>query len=240
MTNKLFAVNQLFFCVFIIVCSTEANAELGKPEESFEIFDDAKCCDTLENLQYDKLKCGAKIKFNLGEKLTKLKFKNKKGISLYKAIDITSDVEVHDFAISSYLFKDKATNERLGVIPIVAVLNEDFSVSRVSTSTLPFLNKKGGKDFVEVIVTVDSRLRPKERYIVIFTDESFIGNYFVYCAVPQATVSAISMGQDADINPCQANAKPIKVKALHDGNFKLKYYKSKSKFFRPFKELRWE
>lgn len=171
------------FLLFISGCETapELNDSLNSPTDSFDLFSSAPCCETLETINIDTIAKSATVNFSLSENSKKLKTGN--NVSFYKAYEILNEGKVLDYNLKSFIKKDKITKERFALMPIVAILNEDFTVSR--TSSLPYLRYNnwtvwGQQEHFNLFIRVNKNERPKEKYLIVLTPESLLGKGYVH------------------------------------------------------------
>lgn len=144
------------------------------------LFRTAPCCAVPENMIRSPLQ--AEWDFLLSESGSLLMSSVGKGY--YKAVELPEDRKTYYFQIDSFA-TGEGTDKQMAV-PIVLVLNDDFSVSRASHPDM--LDYRAPSRFwrvresYQLFVRVDRASRPRERYVVLTTAEKLIGRRFKFRA----------------------------------------------------------
>jgi hypothetical protein len=120
------------------------------------------------------------------------------GTGYYAAIQVPDALEQYHFEVQT--FSSPTSNGRAIPIPIVLVLNDDFSLSRYSTVSMAAYRRAhplglwGERERLVIFVRVDRLRNPKERYIVITTPENTYGNSVSFSSEIGGGVSVVPLG----------------------------------------------
>lgn len=171
--------------VFLLISGCETAPKIDtaivEPNDSFDLFASADCCESIENINIEPIAKSATVNFSLSENPKKLKTGDNR--SFYRAFEISEEGRVLDYNLRTFITKNKQTKERFALMPIVAVLNEDLTISR--TSSLRYLSYNqwtvwGQQEHFNLYIRINKNERPKEKYILVITPESLLGKGYVY------------------------------------------------------------
>ncbi len=188
----------LLFMALLVSCAAPQNISI--PKESFKerlsMFNSYPCCLDLNLNSFDieRFETGQVKEFLLNEIPTK--YKSTVGRS---PLFITEAVEqdVSYYILRSYIEKDVVTSEKFAVVPIILVLNDDYSISRQSKfEHLRHMSWTvwGQKEHFDIYLKIDKSKNPREKYIVVVTPEKTLGQKLLYSSQPNGSTMVIPSG----------------------------------------------
>jgi len=142
-------------------------------ENEYKEFLNADCCVNMKELVVDRFK-EFSIDFKLNNNKKKLNIPG--GNSFYKAFELLAGESVSYYKLLSYVLYDEASSKKAAVLPMVAILNADFSVSRLSSVYGLFHRKANlfsGRESYNLHIKIDLNKNPNEKYLLVFAADKF-------------------------------------------------------------------
>lgn len=162
-----------------------------------DTFRDVPCCIPLQSISADPIK-GISESQDVWLGTNKQRIDTPSGTSYYYAIRLPDQFETFHFGVESFAYSAQGTRQI--ALPIVQVLNEDFTISRRSTvEMLEYWRAHpqglwGERERLSLFVRVDRKTNPKERYVLITTQESTHGRLVSFTKTTGGGMSVIPLG----------------------------------------------
>ncbi|MBT0963448.1 hypothetical protein [Denitromonas iodatirespirans] len=171
---------SILFIVLLVGCATHPRqtGHVVSTEEAVAHLHAQTCCADIRDLPTLPInEVGASFDFKVTA--TGKPIGISKGAAYGRLLTLPEDGRTYHFKIES--FSSKIENRRQLFAPIVVVLNDDYSVSRVSSMPMLRVDDENPiwqeREHVTLFVKVNRKTRPHERRILITTDPGAYGKY---------------------------------------------------------------
>ena len=147
------------------------------------------------------------------------------GTGYYTALKLPDPEEEYYFRVES--FSTSVSGVRQIAIPIVLVLHEDLSVSRVSgPDALDYTPEDKIKIVAEreqltLFVKVDRKRNPQERYVVVTTPERTYGSAISFSRTTGGGVSVIPLGSTIAVTPNTVRSQGSTLVSSPEGEIRI-------------------
>lgn len=171
---------------------------------SMNTFQNTPCCIPLHSITADPIK-GISEPQDVWFGTNKQRINTPLGASYYYAIRLPDQLETFHFGVESFAYSAEGTRQI--AVPIVQVLNEDFTISRWSTiEMLEYWRAHpqglwGERERLSLFVRVDRKTNPRERYVLITTPERTHGRLVSFTKTMGGGISVIPLGATTAIVP---------------------------------------
>ncbi len=187
-------------------------------------YQSADCCVALQNMTVEPLQESSLVEFSMEENVEKIGLQT--GSSFYKAIRLPDEKIKHYFILRSVVFEDEQTKQRAAVLPVVAILNDDFSLSRLSSlqalSYSPW-NIWDPYDHFYIYIRVDREANPAERYVLIFTPAALLEKELNYSRSSSSWNLSIPTDAGLTTYPIQGRDINFDLLALPSGSLSIEH-----------------
>lgn len=151
------------------------------------------------------------------------------GKGFYTSFVLPDDDKTYYFRVESFVSRTDEASAQV-VVPLVLILNKDFSVSRASSpSTLSYLPEKriyGERESLYLFAKIDRKATPKEKYIVVTTFERLLGQELNLAAISGGDVMLIPIGKTVAASRTPITRQGVTLRSLPVGEVRLRYLPS--------------
>ncbi|MDH3595270.1 MAG: MalM family protein, partial [Rhodospirillales bacterium] len=164
------------------------------------------------------------VAFSMEENVEKVSLPT--GPSLYKAIKLPDEKVTYYFKLRSLVLEDEQTKQKAAVLPVVAVLNDDFSLSRLSTLqnlSYDHWTVWHPYDHFNIYIKVDRQANPTERYVLIFTPAALLDKEMSYSRSPSTWNLTVPSGGALTTYPVQSRGIKFDLRALPTGSLTIEH-----------------
>lgn len=185
-------------CITILLISCAAPQNTSAPNESIQqrliAFEAYQCCIELSGAVIEKFEIGQTKEFLMNE--TKSKYRSTVGDSSF-FITHAVEQDVSYYTLRSYIEKDPKTGNKFAVAPIILILNDDYSVSRMSKlDQLRYMSWTvwGQKEHFDIPIKIDKLKHPREKYIAVVTPQETLGQQLQYLSQSDGSTMVLPSG----------------------------------------------
>lgn len=213
----------------LAACATTPSTD-GKmritPEEAAARFQAAKCCLSLAQIAPSPLEAERWLPSTDGQPL----LASPAGKGFYAAFVLPDDDKTYHFRVESFVSRAGDTAAQV-VVPLVLILNADFSISRASSqsmlSYLPENRFYSERESLYLFARVDRKLKPSEKYIVVTTFERLLGQELTFTAISGGDIMVIPLGKTVATSQSPIAQRGVALRSLPIGEVRLRYLASK-------------